>query len=238
MAAAVDARLINASPVDRVPLPTVEFEEMRFLTIAEVMGLADAIDERYRAMLLVAAFGGLRLGELVGLRRCRVDADRGRIEIVETGVEAGGRVRFGPPKTRAGRRTVSLPKIARVALAEHLDTRVEPVATALVLTAPSGGLLRAASWRQRFFKPAVKAAGLVPLRVHDLRHTAVSLWIAAGDNPKEVSRRAGHTSVAFTLDRYGHLYPDADERARDRLDELIDGVQTEDDEDQDHEDGK
>jgi integrase len=140
MAAAVDARLINASPVDRVPLPTVEFEEMRFLTIAEVMGLADAIDERYRAMLLVAAFGGLRLGELVGLRRCRVDADRGRIEIVETGVEAGGRVRFGPPKTRAGRRTVSLPKIARVALAEHLDTRVEPVATALVLTAPSGGL--------------------------------------------------------------------------------------------------
>jgi hypothetical protein len=44
--------------------------------------------------------------------------------------------------------------------------------------------------------------------------------------------------VAFTLDRYGHLYPDADERARDRLDELIDGVQTEDDEDQDHEDGK
>ena len=55
------------------------------------------------------------------------------------------------------------------------------------------------------------------------------------DNPKEVSRRAGHTSVAFTLDRYGHLYPDADERARERLDELIDGAQTEDDEDQDHE---
>jgi integrase len=69
--------------------------------------------------------------------------------------------------------------------------------------------------------PAVERAGLAPLRIHDLRHTAVSLWIASGNNPKEVSRRAGHTSVAFTLDRYGHLYPEADERAPDRLDALL-----------------
>jgi integrase len=94
-------------------------------------------------------------------------------------------------------------------------------ADALVFTAPQGGVLRAAGWRQRVWKAAVSAAGLEPLRIHDLRHTAVSLWIAAGDNPKEVSRRAGHTSVAFTLDRYGHLYPDADVQSRARLDALI-----------------
>jgi hypothetical protein len=46
------------------------------------------------------------------------------------------------------------------------------------------------------------------------------LWIAAGANPKEVAARAGHTSVSFTLDRYGHLYPDADQALRDRLDAL------------------
>jgi integrase len=51
--------------------------------------------------------------------------------------------------------------------------------------------------------PATKAAGLQGLRIHDL-HTAVALWIAARVTPKEVAMRAGHTSVNFTLDRYGH----------------------------------
>jgi integrase len=49
--------------------------------------------------------------------------------------------------------------------------------------------------------PATEAAGL---RIHDLRDTAVALWIAAGATPKEVAVRAGQTSVSFTLDRYGH----------------------------------
>jgi hypothetical protein len=68
--------------------------------------------------------------------------------------------------------------------------------------------------------PAVRAAGLEPLRPHDLRHTAVALWIAAGANPKEVAARAGHTSVSFTLDRYGHLFEGHDAELRDRLDNM------------------
>ena len=64
---------------------------------------------------------------------------------------------------------------------------------------------------------AIRAAGLDGLRIHDLRHTAVALWLAAGANPKEVAARAGHASVSFTLDRYGHLYPEADTALRDRL---------------------
>jgi integrase len=75
--------------------------------------------------------------------------------------------------------------------------------------------------------PAIKAAGLAPLRPHDLRHTAVALWIAAGANPKEVSVRAGHTSVSFTLDRYGHLFPGHDTELRDRLDAMhAEGLQS------------
>ena len=74
---------------------------------------------------------------------------------------------------------------------------------------------------------AIKAAGLAPLRPHDLRHTAVALWIAAGANPKEVSVRAGHTSVSFTLDRYGHLFPGHDTELRDRLDAMhAEGLQS------------
>ena len=67
---------------------------------------------------------------------------------------------------------------------------------------------------------AARRAGLDRLRIHDLRHTAVALWIAAGANSKEVAARAGHASVSFTLDRYGHLYPEADTALRDRLDAL------------------
>jgi hypothetical protein len=54
----------------------------------------------------------------------------------------------------------------------------------------------------------------------DLRHTAVALWIAAGADPKEVAARAEHSSVSFTLDRYGHLFPEADTALRDRPDVL------------------
>jgi integrase len=75
-------------------------------------------------------------------------------------------------------------------------------------------------FRNRIWRPATEAAGLAGLRIHDLRHTAVALWIAAGASPKEVAVRAGHTSVSFTLDRYGHLYPEADANLRDRLDAL------------------
>lgn len=75
-----------------------------------------------------------------------------------------------------------------------------------VFTAERGGVLRTSSFRAKVWRPAVRAAGLEPLRPHDLRHAAVASWIAAGANPKEVAVRAGHTSVAFTLDRYGHLF--------------------------------
>jgi integrase len=50
------------------------------------------------------------------------------------------------------------------------------------------------------WQPATRAVGLEGLRIHDLCHTAAALWIAAGANPKEVSARAGHASVSFTLD--------------------------------------
>jgi integrase len=73
---------------------------------------------------------------------------------------------------------------------------------------------------ERFSLLAVKTAGLDGLRIHDLRHTAVALWIAAGANPKEVAARAGHASVSFTLDRHGHLYPEADLNLRERLDAI------------------
>jgi integrase len=223
MGAAVDAGMLAQSPCRRVPLPKVEREEMRFLTPAEVADLAETIRPRYRALVLVGAYGGLRIGELAGLRRSRVDLLRGTVTLAEIVVEVRGVLQIGPPKTRASRRTVGLPRFVVEELADHLAEPGDP--EGFVFTAPQGGPLRVTAFRARVWRPATRAAGLDGLRIHDLRHTAVALWIAAlwiaaGANPKEVAARAGHASVSFTLDRYGHLYLEADTALRDRLDAL------------------
>jgi integrase len=139
----------------------------------------------------------------------------------------GGRLHVGPPKTRASRRTVGLPRAVVEELAAHLATPAPP--DAFVFTAPKGGPLRVIAFRARIWRPATRNAGLDGLRIHDLRHTAVALWIAAGANPKEVAARAGHTSVSFTLDRYGHLYPESDAALRDRLDAIYSAGQRDQD---------
>jgi integrase len=189
---------------------------MRFLTPVEIARLADAIRPRYRALVLVGAYGGLRIGELAGLRRERVDVLRGTVEVAEIMTEVVGKLQVGPPKTRASRRTVGLPRAVINVLVEHLAPGGQPAD--FVFTGPQGGPLRIANFRNRIWRPATTAAGLDGLRIHDLRHTAVALWIAAGASAKEVAVRAGHSSVSFTLDRYGHLYPESDASLRDRLD--------------------
>jgi len=74
-----------------------------------------------------------------------------------------------------------------------------------------GASLRAGSFRSRFWNPATTAASLSGFRIHDLRHTAVSLWIAHGAPAKQVQVWAGHRSVATVFDRYGHLLPGNEE---------------------------
>ncbi len=223
MRAAVQAGLIVSSPCDGVRLPRVERTEMRFLDSTEVAALADTMDARYRALVYLAAYGGLRVGELFGLRAKRVDLLRSRLEVVEAVVCVGGHLHFGPPKTKAGHRSVPLPKVVTAALAEHL-ARYPAGPDELVFTAPEGGPVRLDLWRRRFWTPAVRRAGLAPLRPHDLRHTAVALWIEAGANPKEIAARAGHSSVVTVLDRYGHRFASSEDRVNDALDALASAV--------------
>jgi integrase len=213
--AAVRARLIPFNPCDGVALPRVERQEMRFLDPQQLAGLAETINPRYRAFVLLGGYGGLRLGEMLGLRRERVDLLRRRVDVAEILVEVRGRITYGPPKTSAGRRTVPLPRVVAEALQETLES-VEP--GGLVFTSPEGKPARASQLRRRVWAPAVRAAGLEPLRIHDLRHSAVAFWIAAGASPKEIALRAGHTSVSVVLDRYGHLLPGSEKRTTDALD--------------------
>ena len=219
MTAAVDGGMLGQTPCRGVPLPNVEHEEMRYLNPAEIACLAEAIRPGYQPLVFLGAYGGLRIGELAGLRRSRVDLDAGTVDVAETVVEVEGRLLFGPPKTRAGRRRIGLPRRVVDELALHMRAPGRP--TDPVFRSPAGGPPRVTAFRNRIWRPATLAAGLPGLRIHDLRHTAVALWIAAGASPKEIAVRAGHTSTSFVLDRYGHLFPESDATLRDRLDELF-----------------
>jgi integrase len=125
---------------------------------------------------------------MAGLRRKRLDLAAGVVEVAEVVTEMHGHLYLGPPKTTAGRRRVGLPRMVVEALQEHLAGRsVEP--DGFVFALSNGGPLRTANFRMRVWRPATQAAGLEGLRIHDLRHTAVALWIAAGAGPKEVATR-------------------------------------------------
>lgn len=186
---------------------------MRFLDPEEVATLAHSIDERYAAVIWLGAYGGLRAGELFGLRARRIDPLRRMVDVAETLVEVRGVHHFGPPKTRAARRQVPIPAFVAGPLAEHLGA-LDVKRDDLVFPAPAGGPVRLSLWRRRFWHPAVEAAGLAPLRVHDLPHTAVAFWIAAGLTPGR-HRQAGRAHLG--RHRPGPLRPfGARERGRGR----------------------
>lgn len=220
MAAAVSAGRLVASPCRDIRLPRVEVHEMMFCTPQEIDELADAIEPRYRALVLLGAYAGPRRSELFGLRRARVEVTQSRISISEILVEVNGKQLFGPPKTRAGIRRVPVPPSIMAAVNDHLGEHVGPERDALVFTAPKGGPLRGSLFRGRVWQPGVARAGLDGLRLHDLRHTAVALWIASGADVKQIQRWAGHTSAAVVFDRYGHILPDREDRVMGELEAL------------------
>jgi integrase len=223
MDTAVAAGLIVRNPCSVKGAATERAPEMRVATVAQVAALAQAIHPRFRALVLVAAYAGLRWGELVGLRVKRVDLLHQRITVAEQVTEIDGRFTWGPPKTEAGRRTVTLPAVTAAALAEHLATYSQPGPDGLVFTSTEGGLLRRSNFHRRVWRPAIRAVGLEGLRFHDLRHTSATLSIAAGASTRELMARMGHSSSAAAL-RYQHVLAGRDTAIAAALDELIEAA--------------
>lgn len=229
MGAAVTEGLIARNPCEGVKLPPEPEREMRFLTAAQLLALADTVDPWYRVLVLSGGYLGLRWGELAGLRPDRVDLLRHRVHVVEQLTEVAGKLRTAPPKTSAGRRAVSVPEFLTEFLTEQLTDRST---SELVFPSPSGTPMRRSNFRQRIWVPACVATGLGEeltdeatgrqsyegLRCHDLRHTAVALAISEGAHPKAIQSRMGHSSINVTLDRYGHLFPDIDGAIAEGLD--------------------
>jgi integrase len=133
---------------------------MHFLTARQVEDLAAAIDPRYELLVRLAAYTGLRAGELVALRVRHLNLLPGRCEVGESATEVDGRLVWGPPKTYA-RRTVPLPRVLCEQLAAFLAERPHGPED-LVFTAPQGGPLREQKFVAGIFKPAAVQAGTPP----------------------------------------------------------------------------
>lgn len=200
MSTAVDDGIVHRNPCrvrgagqDRSP-------ERPVLSVREVVALVEVMPERYRALVLLAAFGSLRWGELAALRRSDVDVEQGTVRVERSLTElGGGGYVFGPPKSTAGKRMVVVPAVIRPALAHHLATFTASQPDALVFTSSTGVLLRDGNFRRRVWRPALAKVGLSGTHFHDLRHTGNTLTATAGASLRELMDRMGHSSPRAAL---------------------------------------
>jgi integrase len=193
------------------PLPTGD----------EVWALADAIEPRYRALVLTAAFVGLRWGELLGLRREDVNLDARLVHVSRQTIEVDGQLQDGPPKSAAGVRSVAMPPVLAVELGAHLDLYVGPASAAPVFTGPKGATPRRANFAPIWGR-ARSAVGRPDLHLHDLRHFANVTAASAGASTRELMSRLGHASPAAAL-RYQHATVERDQVIAERMEALISG---------------
>jgi integrase len=194
--------------------------EMKCPTPEQVDALAAAVPRPYRALVLLAGYGGLRWGEATALKRRNVDVEGGCVHVREQATEVDGKELVVSPllKSAAGRRTVYLPDFVVDAVAVHLAEHVEAGPDALLFVAPRkvGGkaanqdqrYLRRNNFRQRVWLPATRAVdGCAGVRFHDLRHAAATQAAQTGATLKELMQHIGHGSAAAAM-RYQHATDD------------------------------
>lgn len=198
--------------------------ERPVLTVAQVFELAELMkDRRFRALVLLVTFASLRWGEAIALRRCDVDLDARTVSVRRQYVELTGQLVLGPPKSRAGIRTVGIPRAIVPALREHFDAYVGADETSLLFTGPRGGVLRRGNFRRGAgWATAVGKICATGLHFHDLRHTG-NMLAAPGASLADLKARMGHDSARAAM-IYQHATAEADRMIADALDRRIAGT--------------
>lgn len=211
-AMAVADGVVTRNPAEGVRAPRQVRGEPSPLTHDQLWRLADAMgSQRDRLMVLVAGYGGLRWGELVGLqvRDVRVSD----VRLVRSVSEVSGVLHVGPLKSHQTR-TVPLPQTVMEGLRLWVDGRKGDVP---VFADERGGMLRYGNWRKRCLEPACTAVGL-SVTPHHLRDTCATLAIASGASVVSVARLLGHENPSTTLSHYAGYFPTDLETVAERLD--------------------
>jgi integrase len=219
LGAAVRDGLIVANPCQLLGAGHSRPRERRPATPEQVREIAAAMPARYAVAVDVAAWSGLRAGELFALARRHVDSETGTVRVERSVIELRGKKpTFGPPKTDSSRRVVHLPPLVMSLLLEHLNEYTPADADALVFSRADGSILPAYA-RTAMFGRARRRAGLPDLRWHDLRHTGATLAAHAGASIREIQARLGHSTVQAAM-LYQHATEQRDRELALRLDAL------------------
>lgn len=204
--------------------PRVEQKEVKPLTGEQArLLLKVAAGSRFHALFVLAVTTGMRQGELFGLHWSDIDLERGTLIVRRTLLETRGKLSWGEPKAKQSRRMLSLPPMAVQALWDHKAKMLTEGRAGLevVFCDSHGGLLRKSNFARNVWKPLLASAELPHFRFHDLRHTHIALLCQAGEHPKVIQARAGHSQISVTMNTYGHLMPGMDAAAADKVGAML-----------------
>jgi integrase len=233
LADAVDDGLLKSNPADRAKAPKPgrsSSRELRFWEPQQLAGfLRHVRGTPLEPLWHLAAFTGMRRGELCGLRWADVDFANRRLSIRRSLVSVGYRIVETTPKTHQAR-VVDLDD-ATMTVLEGQRARSEAIARSeqrelldseYVFGHLDGGVLHPETVTLHF-QAALRKAGLPRIRLHDLRHTHATLAIRAGVSPKVISERLGHHTPEFTMHQYAHVLPGMQAEAAARIADLVAG---------------
>ena len=216
--------LLPRNPADGMIVPAVASsddsevieDDLDYWTAEELSRFLEHVDgHRFGPLLTVLALSGARRGEVLALRRRDVDLPNRTMSISRTVGRVGGvGMVTTSTKTRAGRRAVSLDDDLVAAIEAQLDSQDEDrrligpgyADEGLLFASPTGGPVNPDAVSRTFVREA-RAAGLRPIRLHDLRHSWATIALRHGVHPKVVQERLGHSSIAVTMGIYSHVMP-------------------------------
>lgn len=236
---AVEWRIIKINPVATVGKPRVTHQEIEPFDENEVRQLLQALHKEpyhWRMMITLALTTGMRRGEMLGLEWKHIDWKNGIIEVSQTLVYANkGEIIVKEPKTKNGRRKLSLPASVLDDLREYYAYRVKE--RDKLGDAWNGKDKHGREWNfvfshadgtpfhhhtpNQWFRLFLQANGIRRIRLHDLRHTSATLLISQGVHAKIISERLGHGNISTTMNIYGHALRSADQAAADKFESLF-----------------
>jgi integrase len=186
----------------------------------QVFTIANAMPARYRLLVLLACFNSLRWGELAALARQHVDTAEGTVLVDRAVVELPtGALMFGPPKSAASVRVVTVPLVLVPDVVRHLAEYTGPGSDALLFVGPLGGPLRRSNFQEHWRKATVEA-GIPDLHFHDLRHTGNTWAAETGATLRDLMDRMGHSTTRAAM-IYLHKTTGRDRKIADALGRLI-----------------
>ena len=214
--------LVQQNVAALVSPPRVASTEIELLTPAQVQVVLETLRHRSIYPILVVALAtGMRRGELLALRWADVDLEAAIVRVERSLEQTKAGLQFKSPKTRHGRRSISLPPSAVIVIRDHWKAQQQQRLKLGMGKAPADSLVFA-TWEGKTRSPnaltkewseAISATKFPRVTLHSLRHTHASNLIAGGHDVLAISRRLGHGSPTITLAVYGHLFPNSDDRA-------------------------